>query len=491
MSASLLGLLVFAWPTANLEPLHPKPPASRAAAASPGGRAQLVVSSIAGDRLRRKPSDGFGPSAPAGDRVLFVVDDGVGLQRIDGFGASFLEAGLVTLNTLPRTEDQDKVLRALFDKSRGAGFSLMKTVIGSTDFQSASPDWYTYDETEGDYDLTGFSISRDLGPAGEVTFIKRARAMGGDFQLVATMDYPPDWMLGSNQDVRPDAYSSLAAYFFEYLHRYEQAGVHVDYLSPFNEPGGYTKITYEEIRDFLRDYLGPAMSTGRSTTRLLLSEDGSRSGAASGYPIVLEDPAARSYLAGLPYHGYDLGNQADITGLQQDYPDLPLWMTEVCCVTNQQTGESFAAGDFWGNQIISELEAGASAWIYWNAILDEEGGPWLVSPIHGDPDGNAQNSVVVIDKTTHQVTYTGLYYYLAHFSKYVRPGAHRIGTNGSTVDGVRAISFQNPDGTIVTELINSGGSAVEAQVDWHGRSLILTLAPTSISTLTWDPQTIK
>jgi glucosylceramidase len=305
------------------------------------------------------------------------------------------------------------------------------------------------------------------------------------------MDYPPDWMLGSDQDVDPAFYSSLAGYFLEYLRRYNQAGVHVDYLSPFNEPGGYTKITYAEIRDFLRDHLGPAMSAGRSTTRLLLSEDGSRSGAAGGYPIVLDDPAARRYLAGLPYHGYDYWNHADITSLQQEYPDLPLWMTEICCVTNQLTGESFAAGDFWGNEIISELEAGASAWIYWNAILDEEGGPWLVSPVHGDPDGNAQNSVVVIDKTTHQVTYTGLYYYLAHFSKYVRPGAHRISTSASTADGVRAISFENPDGTLVTELINSGGSPVEAQVDWHGRSLALTLAPTSISTLTWDPRTIK
>ena len=87
----------------------------------------------------------------------------------------------------------------------------------------------------------------------------------------------------------------------------------------------------------------------------------------------------------------------------------------------------FEDGDFWGTQIFNDLEAHASAWIYWNMILDEKGGPWSVSYVHGNPDPNIQHPVVIIDREKMKVMYTGLYYYLTHFSKFVRPGAVRVG----------------------------------------------------------------
>jgi len=62
-----------------------------------------------------------------------------------------MEAGLITLNTLP-SEKQEEVLRALFDLENGAGYTAMKTPLGGTDFQSAGP-WFTYDDTPGDAEL--------------------------------------------------------------------------------------------------------------------------------------------------------------------------------------------------------------------------------------------------------------------------------------------------------------------------------------------------
>ena len=125
--------------------------------------------------------------------------------------------------------------------------------------------------------------------------------------------------------------------------------------------------------------------------------------------------------------------------LHRRYPELKLWMTEVCHAYETDTPRShpmpyrdYADGDFWGNLIFNDLEAGTSAWIYWNMILDENGGPWLVSPVHGDPEKNAQHPVVIVDRNKKEVTYTALYYYLAHFSKFVRPGAVRVGTDRVT-----------------------------------------------------------
>jgi hypothetical protein len=87
-------------------------------------------------------------------------------------------------------------------------------------------------------------------------------------------------------------------------------------------------------------------------------------------------------------------------------------MTEVCYAYEAGTPKSmslprydFEDGDFWGTQIFNDLEAHASAWIYWNMILDEKGGPWSVSYVHGNPDPNIQHPVVIIDREKKKVTY--------------------------------------------------------------------------------------
>src|SRR5215475_3619952 len=74
--------------------------------------ARLFVSSRAGDRLTEKPAVRFVlvRSGPA----TFRLDPSVSNQTIVGFGASFLEAGMVCLNSL-EPDQQEAILRALFD----------------------------------------------------------------------------------------------------------------------------------------------------------------------------------------------------------------------------------------------------------------------------------------------------------------------------------------------------------------------------------------
>ena len=85
-------------------------------------RAQTVkihVSSKAGDRLSAKPDLLFSETKPSAGST-FQINDTVEYQKIDGFGASIMEAGLITLNTLP-ADKQEEVLRSLFDPKQGAG----------------------------------------------------------------------------------------------------------------------------------------------------------------------------------------------------------------------------------------------------------------------------------------------------------------------------------------------------------------------------------
>ncbi|OLB81106.1 MAG: hypothetical protein AUI14_04380 [Actinobacteria bacterium 13_2_20CM_2_71_6] len=391
---------------------------------------------------------------------------------------------MVALNSLPDKEKQDAVLRALFDPRDGAGFSVMKTVLGSTDFQSASQDWFSYDDTPDDVDLTDFSIARDLAPTGELTYIRRARQAGGSFALQASMDYPPDWMLTTladkgHQNVDPRYYDALARYYVRYLQEYQQQGVHIEYLSLFNEPGAYTKIPSSDLNVLIRDHVGPLFAAQHVNTGLIATEVATRNAAVEYYAPIVADPTTRRFVDVLGYHGY-FGDGADVVAqLHRSVPGIPLWMTEICCM---HAGD----GDFYANQILDDLESGASAWIYWNMILDENGGPWLVSPVHEDLDPNGQPAIVHINRTTHEVVYTGLYYYLAHFSRFVRPGSVRLGTAVSSASsGVRAMAFRTGDGSIVTELVNSADAARTVQVRWRGGSVPVALGAKSITTLRW------
>jgi glucosylceramidase len=453
----------------------------------------VIVSSAAGDRLTPARPLQFEPKNPSTD-IDFQIHDQVTNQKILGFGASFLEAGMISLNSLPG-EQQEAVLQALFDPEKGAGFTAMKAPIAATDFMSAGP-WYTYDDVPGDVEMKHFSIQRDLGPNGLITYIKRARKYG-TFIIQSPMDYPPDWMLDNatdrqKEDVDPRYYSALAQYYLRYLQEYEKNGVFIDYISLFNEPPGYTRITYPEINTLLTEHVGPLFDKEGVRTKIQLSEASRRQWASENYGVLLDNPKARKYISSLPYHGYDLGNFDKIAALHARYPDLPLWMTEICHYRGYSPRMplpryDFEDGEFWGDQIFSDLEAGASAWTYWNMILDQNGGPWLISVPHGDLDDNAQHPVVIIDRDKKAVTYTGLYYYLAHFSKFIRPGSIRVETWGAHT-GVRCITFKRPDGELVTELMNSQKSDVNIVFEWRDRLARVTLPGTSISTYIWNAE---
>lgn len=459
--------------------------------------AKLYVSSKVGDRIAAKPDAQFSNSKASGG-ATFQINDGMKFQKIDGFGASIMEAGIVVLNSLPADKQED-VLRSLFDVKTGAGFTAMKTPLGGTDFQSAGP-WFTYDdipenaEAKEDVELKHFSVDRDFGPNGVGTYILRARKYG-NFALQAPIDYPPDWMLynvNTHQSVQPQYYPSLAKYFMKYLEEYKKRGIVVDYLSLFNEPEEvYTKISYPEINVLIRDFVGPALQKSGLTTKLMMSEAPERIVAYERYHEVLDDPATRKFLSVVAYHGYDFKNYDKIAELEKKYSQFPFWMDELCYAyeasypTNKMLPiYEFDDGDNWGNVIFNDLEAGTSAWIYWNAILDEMGGPWAISPVHGNPEHNAQHPVVIINKNTHEVTYTGTYYYLAHFSKFVRPGATRIETTGKT-DGVRVMAFQTAEGSYVAQIMNSADESKDVNLEFKGKTLHITAPAKSISTATW------
>lgn len=457
---------------------------------------KIYTSSREGDRLTRKPNKEF---TKITSLTAIKIDERRIFQKIDGFGATFNEAGMICINSLSE-EQKDKVLISLFDTARGAGFTIMKSPVAACDFASAGP-WYSYDSTSDDTLMNRFSIERDLASNGLITFIKQAKKYG-NFQIESPMDFAPDWMYYSlkpgEKHIKSEYRSALARYYCKYLKMYAAAGVKIDFLNLFNEADNswYSNETYKEIGELIRDYVAPRLKADGLNTKIQFGESSSRPEAIKKFPSGLDLPGVKEVVHSLTVHGYDWNDFTSLTALHNKYPLLPIWMTEVCyayspTVNNIPPGGptempvyGFEDGEFWGNMIVNDMKNWVSGWLYWNMILDETGGPWLVSAEHGDPVKNPQHPVVVINRKTKKVTYTGLYYYLSHFSKFVRPGAYRIYCSAANNPKLNLVAFKNPDGVIVLNVINSG-HAENFKVEWNHKMIIQKLKSHSITTFLW------
>lgn len=455
----------------------------------------IYCSSQDGDRLTKKICMPF-TSDKESSLPLIKIDEGIHFQKIDGFGATFNEAGMICLNSL-KAETQDSVLRMLFEPDSGAGYTLMKSPIAACDFASAGP-WYTYNDTPGDTSMEHFTVERDLGPNGLITFIKKASRYG-KFEIESPMDFAPDWMYYNlkqgEKHIKPEYYGALARYYSKYLKAYAEKGITINYLNLFNEGDNpwYSNVTYKIMGEIIKNFLVPRLRTDGLSTKIQLGETSNRPEALQKFPPVLNDPEVRKHISSLTVHGYDWDKFSDLTELHNKFPDIPIWMTEVCYVTGalfppngpkKSPAYEFSDGEFWGNMIMNDMKNWVSGWIYWNMILDQDGGPWLVSPVHGDPEPNQQHPVVIINRNTKKVTYTGLYYYLTHFSKFVKPGAYRINCTGGS-SKLNFAGFQNTDGSIILNVINNGDET-DCKILWNKKMAIQKLKPHSITTLKWN-----
>ena len=78
-------------------------------------------------------------------------------QTIEGFGACFNELGWTSLSLLSNN-DREAILKELFQPGIGANFTICRMPVGANDF---SRHWYSYNETDGDFEMKNFSIAND------------------------------------------------------------------------------------------------------------------------------------------------------------------------------------------------------------------------------------------------------------------------------------------------------------------------------------------
>src|SRR6266513_2572931 len=159
------------------------------------GRRTIVYTSADSTPLRLTPADtvAFKDAEPISEgRIYVYADTKRTYQTMIGIGGALTDAAAETFAKLP-AERQDEVIGAYYSTDRGIGYTLGRTNINSCDFSS---DMYTY-VTEGDKDLSSFTIAHDLRY--KIPLIKRAMATTGNrLKLFASPWSPPAYMKDNN-----------------------------------------------------------------------------------------------------------------------------------------------------------------------------------------------------------------------------------------------------------------------------------------------------
>lgn len=399
---------------------------------------------------------------PLENEVSIFVNPKKSFQSFLGIGGAITDASAEVFAQLP-PEKQKEFLTAYYDKDNGIGYSLCRTPIHSSDFSSGS---FTYIE-EGDKDLKTFSIAHDQ--TYRIPLIKKAiEAAGGNLLLYASPWSPPAFMKDNNNMLQggkllPEYFDAWALYYTKFIKAYEGEGMPIWGITIQNEPMAVQRwesciYTAEEERDFLKNHLGPTMEREGLGDKKIVVWDHNRDLINHRANTIFEDSEAAKYAWGIGFHWYETwaGGEpmfSNLGNIKESFPTKNLLFTEGC-----QEGFRSDRYQYWqhaeryGRSIINDFNNGTVGWTDWNILLNQKGGPnhvgnFCFAPIHGDTG-------------TGDLIYTPTYFYIGHFSKFIRPGAKRISTVSSRSQ-LLSTSFINEDNSMVNVIMNQTNDAID------------------------------
>ncbi|MEP2023865.1 MAG: glycoside hydrolase family 30 protein [Reichenbachiella sp.] len=412
-------------------------------------------------RLADMGNQTFEPgNQPLETELSIFINPNKRFQKFVGIGGAITDASAETFAKLPK-DKQDELIKAYYSVD-GINYSLLRTHIHSCDF---SPGSYTY-VADGDKELKTFNISHDLEY--RIPMMKRAIAEAGGELMTYVSPWSPPAFMKSNGDMlkggslMPDYYDSWALYYAKFIKEYEALGIPIWGLTIQNEPMATQRwesciYTASQERDFVKNHLGPTLQKEGLGDKNIIVWDHNRDLITNRANTILEDPEAAKYVWGTGFHWYETWTGSDpkfenVGKVKESFPDKQLMFTEGC-------NENFdpAKYQYWpnaeryGKSMINDFNNGTAGWTDWNILLDQTGGPnhvenFCFAPIHGDT-------------LTGELIYTPSYYYIGHFSKFIRPGARRISTVASR-SALMATTWCNVDQSMATIVMNESDEEI-------------------------------
>lgn len=437
-----------------------------------------VTSGDQSQLFTQQPDVVFGPGAG----TTITVDPTQRFQTMEGYGAAMTNSSAWLLQNRLSTGQRDRLMEDLFSTADGAGLNYLRVAMGASDFTASGH--YTYNDLPaGQTDGPQSQFSIDPDRATILPSLDEARAVNPSIQLMGTPWSAPAWMKTSGSlyggGLAPQWRGSYATYLRKFAEAYEAEGHPIDTLTIQNEPlhspsdyPGMTMSAAEQI-DLVKNYVGPTFAASGLDTELIAYD---HNWDNTDYPIeVLNDPGAKQYLAGSAFHGY-AGHVSAQTTVHDAHPDKAIYFTES---TGGGFAPNFESNLVWYAQNL--LIGGARNWgstvMLWNLALDENSGPHQ----GGCPDCRG---VVTINSASGAVTHNEEFFALAHASRFVQPGAVRIGSN-SLDNLLETVAFENPDGSRAMLVLNPSGASQSMRVVDSGGRFVHDVPARSLATFTW------
>jgi len=405
-------------------------------------------------------------------------------QEIKGFGGAFTEAGAYNLSLLSGNL-QKQFTEAYFGKE-GLGYNLCRTHINSCDFSLGN---YAYLEKETDQFLSGFSLDRDKRYL--IPMIQIANTVAKEeIQLLASPWSPPAFMktngeMNNGGQLKREYYGMWADYIVRYIQEYEKLGIRIAMLTVQNEPQAlqtWDSCIYssEEEKIMVRDYLGPALEKNGLSSVKILIWDHNKEIVYERAKEILEDEKAARYVAGVAFHWYSGDHFEAVALVKESYPEKELYFTEGCVEYSRFADSSETAkAEMYAHDIIGNFNSGMNGYMDWNLLLDEKGGPnhvhnYCAAPIMCNP---AENT---IEKRAS-------YYYIGHFSRYVKRGAKKIAASRFT-QKLEVAAFINPDEERVVVVLNQTDKKIAFSMKEWEMGGVLEIEGHSIMTICYSPE---
>lgn len=384
-------------------------------------------------------------------------------QKFYGFGGALTESAGYVLSRLPY-EIRKQAINAYYNPNTGNAYRFARIHMNSCDF--SLDNWACVPEK--DETLKSFSMDRTdkyISPLA-VEVQKTAEKERSNVQFLMSPWSPPFWMK-DNGDMNHgghllDCYKELwAQYFVTFIKKMAERNIKISFVTIQNEPAAVQtwdscEYSAKEEGEFAAQFLGPALEKAGLGDVKIYIWDHNRDLALERLEESLKVPDAKKYVAGLAFHWYSEDQYDNIKEIARRYPDIDLIFTEGCIEGGPRNGAWFT-GERYAHNIINDLKSGCTKWIDWNIVLDMQGGPNHV--------GNYCDAPILADEKNGQLHFQSSYYYIGHFSRFINPGAERLGAelfswmtpatvSGHLTNEAETLAFQNPDGTIILIVTN-------------------------------------